>query len=314
MLERNLARLLVGQETRQTIRGLVTVRDLLGAWRAVMEDRADIAPGTVKSMTAVLKRMVPELGGVHLRGLVSSGALQDYVTRRVRSGAAASSVRLELRHLAMAWRWAESRELVPGRLILPVVKGGPSPDRNRRTPTWADVGALVSYLEREGRPELAAAIHLQAGVGARVSEVAGLTWSGVDLVDGVVHLTGKTGPRAVPLAPELVARLKALPRKTDRVFPPSTYNAIRGDLRRLCELAGVEPFPSHGLRRLAVDTLLRAGVDVGTAASITGHSPQVMLVHYRQVTADDRRTAVAQARLGALPSGAVVQFTKKGRK
>lgn len=53
---------------------------------------------------------------------------------------------------------------------------------------------------------------------------------------------------------------------------------------------------------MVVGRLIRAGVDPGTAASLTGHSVQVMLQHYFQVSEADRRTAVTQARLGVLPS------------
>ena len=52
--------------------------------------------------------------------------------------------------------------------------------------------------------------------------------------------------------------------------------------------------------------MARAGVDVGTAAAITGHSPEVMLKHYRTVSEADRRAAVEKAGLGVIPAGEVV--------
>ena len=60
-------------------------------------------------------------------------------------------------------------------------------------------------------------------------------------------------------------------------------------------------FTPHGLRRMVVSRLMRARVDPGTAAVLTGHSVQVMLRHYyQQITDDDRRAAVEQANLGDL--------------
>jgi hypothetical protein len=53
---------------------------------------------------------------------------------------------------------------------------------------------------------------------------------------------------------------------------------------------------------------LRAGVDVGTAAAFFGHSPQVMLEHYRRATIDDHRAAVLATRLGAVTECNVVPF------
>ncbi len=46
-----------------------------------------------------------------------------------------------------------------------------------------------------------------------------------------------------------------------------------------------------------MDRLARAGVDVATAAALLGHSPAVMMTLYRQVSDDDRRAAMAAARL-----------------
>jgi integrase len=59
---------------------------------------------------------------------------------------------------------------------------------------------------------------------------------------------------------------------------------------------------------MVVDRMARSGVDVATAASLTGHSPEVMLRHYRQVSDEDRKKAVVKARLGHFPEkGQVIQ-------
>jgi len=47
--------------------------------------------------------------------------------------------------------------------------------------------------------------------------------------------------------------------------------------------------------------MIRAGVDLATAASLTGHSDVVMLRFYRQVTEADKQAAVAKAALGTFP-------------
>ena len=89
-----------------------------------------------------------------------------------------------------------------------------------------------------------------------------------------------------------------------------TFDSYLGPhaLRLACEAAGVPRFTPYGLRRAAVDAMARAGVDVGTAAAITGHSPEVMLKHYRTVSEADRRAAVEKAGLGVIPAGEVVAF------
>ena len=64
----------------------------------------------------------------------------------------------------------------------------------------------------------------------------------------------------------------------------------------------------HGLRRLAADTMARAGVDVGTAAAITGHDPKTMLEFYRTAPATDMALAVQMARLRIRPQGKVIRL------
>ncbi|MCB9742255.1 MAG: tyrosine-type recombinase/integrase [Alphaproteobacteria bacterium] len=82
-------------------------------------------------------------------------------------------------------------------------------------------------------------------------------------------------------------------------------DGIRNALARACQNAKVQPFTPHGLRRMVVDRLARSGVDIATAASLTGHSPEVMLRHYRKVSEADRVAAVERAQLGVLLPKAV---------
>jgi integrase len=83
-------------------------------------------------------------------------------------------------------------------------------------------------------------------------------------------------------------------------------------LRAGCLALGQEPWSVHGLRRLAVDQLARGGVDVATAAALLGHSPAVMLGHYRRVQAADLEAAVARVQLGEAPAGQVIALRPRG--
>ena len=65
---------------------------------------------------------------------------------------------------------------------------------------------------------------------------------------------------------------------------------------------------------MVVNRILRSGMDIKTAAELMGHSPCVMLSHYRRVTQEDRNAGVAKAGLGealgvpALASGSGHNF------
>lgn len=60
-------------------------------------------------------------------------------------------------------------------------------------------------------------------------------------------------------------------------------------------------FTAHGLQRRVVNGLLREGVDLKVAAERMGHSPAVMLVHYRRMSQVDKAAGVSKAGLGEAP-------------
>jgi hypothetical protein len=57
--------------------------------------------------------------------------------------------------------------------------------------------------------------------------------------------------------------------------------------------------------------MLRAGIDVGTAAAMLGHSPEVMLRSYRKATMGDMQDALKKTSLGQIPQGKVVAFPNR---
>ena len=69
--------------------------------------------------------------------------------------------------------------------------------------------------------------------------------------------------------------------------------------------SGIKP---HGLRRLAVNNMLSAGVPLHIAAQITGHSIKVMMDAYAEVNDQQLFDAVQRADLGAVPRGLVAGF------
>jgi integrase len=178
---------------------------------------------------------------------------------------------------------------------------------NHHTPDPAEVRKVIDVRARRGAArDRAAGDHGRAGVGDR-----NLRRCDIEVDGKRVHLrlSGKTGTRRFPL-PEPIAetmRLRAGSEATS-AFPSLRQpkdQALRSRLARACKRAGVKAFTPHGLRRMVVDRMLRAGVDPATAASLTGHSVVVMLRFYRQVTEADREAAVAKAALAAFPAALI---------
>lgn len=319
-VEQALARLVAsgGVEAGRTARtaSMETVQDLMEVWVAWKENNASLAPSTRRNAKTSARHIVTEVGDVRLER-VGLETLESYADLRVRGGAASGTVKIEVGTLRSAWRWGRQRGHCPDR-DLPPLTIKVKPARNRRTPTPGDVGSVIAALQ--GWPRLA--VILLWATGARIGEIAALTWKDVDLDNEELTLTGKTGSRTVPLASVAVVELRSLAERGPvrpgdtvlGVLPETTAGGLRCRyLPRACKQAGVPRFTAHGLRRAAVDALLRAGVDVGTAAAILGHSPKVMLEHYRRASRADCRDAIRRAGMGKLPAGKVIPLARSQR-
>lgn len=283
-----------------------SVQDLVDCWfDTAVAERADLSPRTVECYREGCQRIRSGLGDHQVERL-GRAALDQWVTGRQRQNNATTTISADLGTLQQAWRWGRQVGACPDRdLAAPRLKASP---KARYTPKLSDVAAVVRVLEAGPSPWVAVLLRLAAATGARVGELASLTWDRVDLEAGLIELQGKTGARIVPLRSDLISLLSSLDQSTSTVLGVSTLTARHpgGYLAPACEAAGVRYFTMHGLRRLAVDRLARAGIDIGTAAAILGHTPEIMLAKYRQVGLDERRRAVAA--LDRLPRGEVVSL------
>jgi integrase len=284
---------------------LDTVGHLVRGWLAHQEDRADLAPSTVRAYGYFVDAIVDSIGSVKL-AYVHGGVLERHRDERLRAGAAPLTVRGELMALCAAWRWGQPRGHCPPRTLEePRLRA--EPRGPKRTPTPAEVAEVVGAIRR---PWARLMVRLLWGTGARLGDIATLTWGQVDLDRAELILYRKTGPRTVPISAELVEELAALEfgRDDDRVLDVTQDTAMKlqDKIDPACKRTGVRRFTPNGLRRLAVDTFARAGVDVAVAAAILGNSPATIWRSYRQVGPDERRLAVARAQLGVAPEGKVI--------
>lgn len=289
------------------------VADLLDVWIGMQEQRADIVERSLIVYKRSADRLEEVIGHVPLAQL-RQRTLELYRDTQLGKGLAPRTVATDLERLAAAWKWGRAVAVVPPE-DLPVVTVR-LPSSPKRTPSAGEVARVIDAISIPWRR---LAVRLLYATGARIGEIAFLTWDDVDLEEGVLYLDGKTGPRMAPLLPEVVAELREW---RASMHPPTlevlgvTYNTVRVNVQRAldeaCTAAGVRRFTSHALRRAAVDHLQRCGVDVATAAALLGHTPGTMLKYYRQASASDVRAAVLRSRLGALPEGKVIQMRAAG--
>ena len=276
-----------------------TMGEVLDSWWSVIEGDTVLRASTKRGYLSRLLRLKRLLSHAPVAGM-NRAALQGYLAKRIEEGGALRSIGGEFISLRHAWRIGIERELIPNR-PLPSLKLRIDPKvyvANHHTPTEAEVARALAELPSE----VALTVQLLAATGARLGEAIGLRRNSLDRARGMLRLDGKTGPRDFPVTEGLLSLIGDRLDGTDA--PVLQFNVrqigdqIRVQISRACARAGVPEFTPHGLRRMAVDRMARAGVEPSVAASITGHDPNVMLKHYRAVSDDDLRLVAQQADLG----------------
>lgn len=277
--------------------------DAVQHWLAAAQRRPDLAPSTKVEYARIAHLLLAWPSTTE-----DLDALSDYAAARRAAGVAPRTIALELRVLSVATHWAERHLGAARPPVLPRVRVDPQLFvLNHRTPTPTQAAAALRAMPKD---DWHLAARLIAATGARVGEILALRSIDLDLDTGRLALgtsegAAKTGMRWFPLDP---ATLRALAGRQGRGREPlldlgkvtAPIQALERRLRHACDQADVPRFTPHGLRRMVVGRLLRAHVDPATAASLTGHSIDVMLKHYREVTDEDRRSAAEQAMLGVL--------------
>ena len=297
------------QEARETVAGLVagkapkgpdtagTIKDLLEYWLGSQAERADLSPKSVQARRYHAKHLAETVGAVRLEG-ASRATLERHANQRSRQGAAPRTIFLEVGALQSAWKWGREVGLHP-HPDLPGIRIKLQRRRDTPSPSAATLQDAITLLSGWKR----LAVLLLEGTGCRLGEIAGLTWENVCFVPGreAIVVEGKTGRREVPISGQLAAELDKSRHSGPRVLPVAVAS-VGPQLHRALRAIGGPKIAPQGIRRAAVGALYRGGADVGTAASILGHSPTTALKYYREVSEGDRRAAMLQAGMGRLGS------------
>lgn len=275
-------------------------------WVRHIQGRLDLSEASLVTYRRVAAHVVAWGEGRSLVGL----DLAPYAQLRRDAGLAPRTLTLELRVIGVLFRWAVATGLAPAAGTLKVPRIKVDPKRfvlNHTTPKPSEVARVLDEMAPD---DFRLALLVIARTGARVGEVLCLRRCDVDrrtgrVTFGQVDGASKSGVRSFPLDARTLAEFASRP--LTGVAPLFDFGeitrpiqALERRMARACDIAGVPRFTPHGLRRMVVSRLMRAQVDPGTAATLTGHSVQVMLRHYQQVTEGDLRDAVARAGLGEL--------------
>ena len=310
--ERAAAALLAGglldEAPRSQLGGEIrTVRQVLDAYAGQVAKRADLSAKSVITYQDALDRLSDHVGDMPI-SLIGRSVGTTYRDRYLTTngGRGTYTVHNDLSVYRAAVRYLQQCGLslaTPPRVQIQI-----KPTYSHHTPTSADVAATLRHFRT---PWHRAAICLLWGTGARVSDIHALRWTDIGEDTLTIPEGTKTGRRVIPLSPrarEGLALLREHYPEHD-IWPPQKRLYLSAPLNRATREAGVERFSPHGLRRLAVDEMRRAGVPLEVAAAITGHSPTTMIKHYRTVSELEVVAAMRRAGLGEAPRGEVVTLT-----
>jgi len=162
--------------------------------------------------------------------------------------------------------------------------------------------------------------------GARLGELAALTWSGVDLSGKrITFLHTKTGrPRSCPMAKRLHEVLSGLPQgePSERVFVNRAGKSWSGQpvaFRKALKALGLNEGRTdrrdilvfHSLRHTAASFMMAAGIDAKTIQELFGWSTMQMLARYTHVLDETKHKAVQSLeRALERPSSKVIPISR----
>lgn len=186
--------------------------------------------------------------------------------------------------------------------------------------TPAQIDALLSAPDRETPDGLrdAAFLEILYATGARISEIASLTLSRVDLAESMITLFGKgSKERIVPLyrrareklaayieraRPELLGSRKGIAAEPiQAVFIstrglPMSADSLRHRFTRHARAAGLPAdITPHALRHTFATDLLEGGADLRSVQELLGHVSLSTTQIYTHLTPDRLKGAVKQA-------------------
>jgi integrase/recombinase XerD len=179
----------------------------------------------------------------------------------------------------------------------------PVPKRPRGVPRPVPSNNLATVLQVVNRRRTRMMILLAAMAGLRVHEVAKFHGDDIDLVNGVITVTGKGGVTAmIPAHPSIIEAAADFPRDDywfpayqrqvpgrKHVAPSAVSSAILATMRR----AGVNGKP-HQLRHWYGTTLLDEGVDVRVVRDMMRHKSIATTELYTLVNWHQLRAAMAR--------------------
>lgn len=269
-----------------------TVRTLADLYQA-SDDFKGKAVGTQKVYSITIKRVLEAFGDFTLDKLTRKEVY--FLLDRIPGPA---SRNLFVAVLGVLYRFARQRDMTEAN----PVKDIPKSKTGEHEPWPADL--LIAALASDD-DLVRLSVHLLYFSGQRIGDAVKLRWSDVRLPN-IALRQEKTGKAMlIRMHRDLVAELERTPKRgmtiiADAEGRPVHHDQVRQALKAFGEGHGHTVVP-HGLRKNAVNSLLRAGCTIPEVQAITGQSVE-MVMHYAK-----------QVDQGALSESAILKFERGNR-
>lgn len=195
--------------------------------------------------------------------------------------------------LASVITWSIKKRIAPRGYVHPVRTIERRPENNERLRFLSDAEreALLAACRASPWPRLYLLVLMALTTGARKGELLGLTWSQVDLDQGLAYVgrTKNGQPRVLPLLPAVVEELQrfkagasscVFPSRRDPRKPLSFEPLFHAALAR-ARISGVT---FHTLRHTCASTLAKHNATLLEIADVLGHRQLAMTKRYAHLT------------------------------
>lgn len=232
--------------------------------------------------------------------------IDAYNMKRKAAGLAPATIRRELEGLRAAFNYAadQTPPLFP-RNMVPTISMPEVHNTRSGFFTLADVTALLKAMPDS---DLRDFIEWGFRTGMRKGEISKLTWSMLEQgepawvlrIPGSITKNGEDRALAFDGDARRILERRFLTRRLDcpLIFHRSGRHIGAFDERWLAALTDAhlpEGMLFHDLRRSAVRTLIRAGVDQSTAMKVSGHKTDSMFRRYNIITEEETLAAMRKA-------------------